>query len=66
MTTHTQHQQKKLSGEVDLKSLGALEQAKMFMEGMGVAIEESDSSSVAIANVKHTEMMAKVEALKYS
>ena len=56
---------KTLSQGVDLRNIAQLEQAKLFMEGMGWPGEQPSSSSV-IENAKATELKAILESLKLS
>ena len=60
---HTSDVQQKLQQDVDLKNLQQLEEAKLFMEGMGFK-DEADKSSVQLENVKAGEAKKLVELLK--
>ena len=65
--THTQVQKKQLDMHGDIKNLSQIDQAKMFMEGLGCpGATGADSSNLKIENVKHIEMMKSVELLKLS
>ena len=63
LSVHTSDVQKKLSQHVDIKNLGQLEEAKLFMEGMGFK-DEADKSSVQVENAKAAEAKKLVELLK--
>ena len=63
---HKQIVAKKLEQQVDLKSLVQLQEAKLFMEGMGFQEQEPGKSSVEVENVKATELKKSVELLKLS
>ena len=60
---HTSTVGKKLEQETDLKNLEQLEQAKIFMEGIGFQ-GDTGASQVKIENVKYQELQKTVEMLK--
>ena len=64
--THLQDVAKKLEQCSDLKSLDQLEQAKLFMEGMGYQGEGVSSSNVKIESEKIVELKQTTELLKLS
>ena len=64
--THTQNTQKKLEGVGDLKTVGQLEQGKMFMEGLGFNEEPVHGGGAQIENAKAEELKKKLELLKLS
>ncbi len=59
--------QKKLQQTVDLKGVAQLEQAKIFMEGLGFTdVQPGSSCSGQIENEKATELKKHVELVKLS
>ena len=63
---HKQVVQKKLEQNVDLKNIAQLEEAKLFMEGMGYNSVEAAPSGVQVENAKAIELKKNVELLKFS
>ena len=64
---HKQVVQKKLEQTVDLKNIAQLEEAKIFMEGMGYnSVGEAAPSGVKVENAKAIELKKNVELLKFS
>jgi len=61
-----QNVKKQLEQHVDLKNLKQLEEAKVFMEGMGYKEGEPSSSSVQLENAKAMDLKKEVELLKSS
>ena len=64
--THTQKTEKRLEGVTDLKNLAQLEQAKVFMEGMGIEDDENPQSGAQIEGEKTGELKKTLELLKLS
>ena len=58
--------QKKLEGDADLKDTKSLQQAKIFLEGLGFEGTDpmASGSGVQIENVKWTKMTSMIELLK--
>ena len=64
MQEHKQVVAKKLEQTVDLKNLAQLEEAKVFMEGMGYNLV--DDGAPKVENAKAIELKKTVELLKFS
>jgi hypothetical protein len=64
--THTQKTEKRLEGVTDLKNLAQLQQAKIFMEGMGIEDAENLTSGTHIEGEKVAELKKTLELLKLS
>ena len=58
-----QDEQKQLSGEVGLKNLKQLEEAKVFLEGHGLG-DQVETPGVQVANVKYGELQESTAVLK--
>jgi len=63
---HTQKTEKKLEGVSDLKNLAQLEQAKVFMEGMGLDDPGASGSGAKIEGEKAGELKKNLELWKLS
>ena len=58
-----QDEQKQLSGEVGLKNLKQLEEAKVFLEGHGLG-DQVETPGVQVANVKYEKLQESTAVLK--
>ena len=65
-TSNISTTKKQLSQNSGLKGVGQLEQAMVFMEGVGFKDGEEEKGEGKIENVKHEELAKQVELLKIS
>ena len=63
-TTNTSTQSKELEQSADLKNIKQLEQAKIFMEGLGFNGDAVADTTVTVANVKFDEVQKKRSCLR--